>query len=310
MQELSVLTFTDKPLPKTNKLVQSCDKNGLSLDIISPEGPWKVNAQKIKLLNDHISDHPDELVILVVDAFDIYINAQAQEILDTFTAFECDIVFAAEANFYFRNPKLKGFYLKNYPASPTLYRFLNSGTFIGTVGAIKKMLDEIMRNNHLDPTDMDSFIPVRSDQYLYGKFFVDQSIKNSSELKLKLDYQHSLMEVAGGRMRLIRLPHLSRLHAFNCYKIERFLVKLLGLNLYQNCLIDIQYDSKSEVFRNRVTGTKPSIIHIPGSWQFFDEVLMRLMNPKQRFQPIRILTIPIAVLSYLVSFFVPVKINY
>ncbi len=309
MKQLQILTFSDKPLADSNLLVKSCRDHNLPLEIITPNQEWKVNAFKIKLLFDYISKESDDTLLLVVDAFDVYVNGKEEEILDKFRAFKADIVFSAEANYYFRNPKLKGAYLKNYPESPTPYQFLNSGTFIGKCGALKKLLKDIIKENKLDPDNINSFIEVRSDQYLYSKHFVDQSLSSDKKYTLTLDYKHELFEVTGGRMRTINLPHLSSFHAFNAYKVERFLIKLFKLHKYQDLLTDLNYDKKNQLFHNRVTKTIPPIIHIPGSWKFFDRIINQLINGKRAFSPLRLVAGFLSLLAYMVSLLIPIRLN-
>lgn len=111
-------------------------------------------------------------------------------------------------------------------------------------------------------------------------------------------------------MRLMKLPHLSKLHSFNSYKIERFLAKLLKLNQFQNRLVDIEYNKNTKDFFNKTTGTKPTIIHLPGSWKSFNEVLSRLMEGEKQTTLLTPVIWLIGLLAYLVSLIVPVKINY
>lgn len=309
MSNLRVITFTDKPLGNDNKLIQSCASKGIKLEIISPEGDWIVNAQKIKLLHDFINSIDNNDLLLIVDAFDVIINANPEEIISIFNELETDILFSAEANFYFRNSKLKNYYQKNYPQSDTIYRYLNSGTFIGYRDSIGTFLSEIIEANNLDPNDTLSFVPVRSDQYLYGKHFVDVSIARNTGYKITLDYHHKLFEVTGGRMRATKLPFVSKLHAFNSYKLERFFLKHLRLNKYQDNLIDLEYDESKNQFTNTVTDTNPPIIHIPGSWKFFDRVMDQLTSGKTKLEPIRLFAVIVALLTYVVSVLIPVKLK-
>lgn len=309
MKNLKILTFSDKPLNDHNWLVKTCRENNLCLEIITPPSEWKVNAQKIKLLYDYLNKLNEDVNLLVVDAFDVHINANATEILSKFDSFQKDIVFSAESNFYFRNPELRQAYLKQYPKSPTIYRYLNSGTFIGKSNALKQFLEEIIISNDLDPNDLNSFIAVRSDQYLYAKHFVDASQKENKKYSIGLDYYHQLFEVTGGRMRVTNLPYISTLHAFNAYKIERFLIKLLNLNKYQDLLTDIRYDNSNHKFYNRVTKSTPLMIHIPGSWKFFDRLINQLITGKKPFSLLYLVAGFLSIIAYLVSLLIPTKIN-
>lgn len=307
--KLKIVTFSNCPLDRSNKLVESCEKNNLDLNVII-EPNWLVNAQKIKLLSDFLVDQDDDLVIMVVDAFDVIINAEENEILDKYVFLESDIIFSAEANFYFRNKALRSSYHKNYPISSTIYRYLNSGTLIGKAISLTKLLKNIISENRIDVNDINSLTKVRSDQYVYAKHFVDhKTLKDKKEYSITLDYQHDLFEVTGGRMRAFDLPYVSALHSFNAYKIERFLMKLIKLNTLMSTLTDIKYDTESKQFRNKQTNTAPLVIHIPGSWKSFEEIHNRLIQNKRDFRLLRAPALLISILSYAVSLVIPIKIK-
>lgn len=309
MEEIKVLTFADKPLSDENMLVKTCKSNNLLLDTVCPDSRWIVNAQKIQLLSDYIHKQPNDAIILAVDAFDVYINADAETIISIFKRLNQDIIFGAEANYYLRDPQLRSYYFKKYPASPTIYKYLNSGTFIGYAKSIKMLVNDIILSNQLDLNDINTFIKVRSDQYLFSKLFVDHTLSGTHNYKLSLDYNHEIFEVTGGRMRALGLPAFSSKHDYNTFKVERFILKKLRLNKFQDMLIDLKYDSTKKQFQNQVTGTNPVIIHIPGSWQYFVRVTNQLLNNKSDFTLIRILISPLAILAYLIALFIPKRLD-
>ncbi|MEP4596304.1 MAG: hypothetical protein ABJZ92_08870, partial [Cyclobacteriaceae bacterium] len=179
----------------------------------------------------------------------------------------------------------------------------------GKCGALKKLLKDIIKENKLDPDNINSFIEVRSDQYLYSKHFVDQSLSGDKKYTLTLDYKHELFEVTGGRMRTINLPHLSSFHAFNAYKVERFLVKKLGLHAHQDEPIDIEFIASTNSFRNRKTHSNPLIIHLPGTWMYFDKIMNKILTSKKEFSLGKITAWFIGLLSYIVAIFIPFRIS-
>ncbi|MEP4668880.1 MAG: hypothetical protein ABJZ91_08655, partial [Cyclobacteriaceae bacterium] len=90
---------------------------------------------------------------------------------------------------------------------------------------------------------------------------------------------------------------------------ERFLVKLFKLHKYQDLLTDLNYDQKSHLFHNRVTKTNPPVIHIPGSWKFFDRIINQLINGKRAFSPLRLVAGFLSFLAYMVSILIPIRLN-
>jgi hypothetical protein len=307
--KLKILTFTNKELDKTNRLVSSCNEHKLSIEVII-EKDWQVNAQKIKLLFDYLNNLKEEAIILVTNAFDVLINGNEDDIISAYKGMNSDILFSAEANFYFRNRKLLSHYHKNYPESSTIYRYLNSGTFIGTSSSLREMLADIIKDNKLKINNLQSLIQVRSDQYLYGKIFVDNSIATSKPIyNITLDYNHQLFEVTGGRMRILNLPYITNLHAFNGYKVERFLMKFFKLNELMDTLTDLKYNQQTKQFYNQRTNTNPLVIHIPGSWKSFEKIIDKLMTSKRDFQIGKIPASFLSLLAYLISFLIPFKIK-
>ena len=95
-------------------------KNGV---LLKPGG-----SQKINLLKEELKDYPDlgNHIILFTDSYDVLFNGTSEEIVDRFRKMESPIVFSAEKTCW-PDVELK----EQYPKSPTDYRYLNSGGFIG-----------------------------------------------------------------------------------------------------------------------------------------------------------------------------------
>ena len=72
-------------------------------------------------------------MVLFTDAFDVFYARGLNEILGRFLGFKHEIVFSAEKSLW-PDPDLR------FPPSHTKHRYLNSGTFIGRVGELKRML--------------------------------------------------------------------------------------------------------------------------------------------------------------------------
>ena len=282
MSQLRVITFSDKELASDNKLLLSCEAHDLDLTVLRYDGKWESNAIKFKLLYNFLSNADAEQMLLVTDAFDVLINASQEDILRAFASLKGDVIFGAEANFYFRNHRIKAEYQCTYPTSPTLYRYLNSGTMMGKVAALQELLNDIISKNELRIEDADFFTRLVSDQYLYTKHYVEHTLSTSKKYTIQLDHNHVLFEVTGGRSRVQSMPHVSSTHAYNSFKLERAVLKFLGLNRYQSKLIDIYYNPETKEYTNTVTGTHPLVIHLPGTGQFFDEVIESLQNNGQK----------------------------
>lgn len=314
MKKLRVITFSDKDLGSENKLLQSCRENDLELIVLTYQKQWASNAIKIKLLFDYLKTVEAEQLLLITDAFDVLINASEDDIIKAFSTFEKDIVFGAEANFYFRNHRIKKNYQAKYPESETIYKYLNSGTFMGKAVHLQILLDDIISKNQIDisrDANLHSFV---SDQYLYSKHFVEHFQSSKKRYSIGLDQFHFLFEVTGGRSRVMKLPYITKVHAYNAYKLERAVLKFFGLNQFQNKLTDINFDQVKQQFKNTVTGTNPLVIHAPGTQQYFSEILDAVKNgEKLRMKnkgPIaKSSVVIISAVCYLISLCLPFKLT-
>jgi len=99
-------------------------------DMSGPAG-----GKKINLLKEHIKGLPNHDVILFTDAYDVFYADDLQSITQRYLGFQKNAVFSAE-KYCYPDQSLEN----QYPSSHTPYRFLNSGTFISTVGELKKIL--------------------------------------------------------------------------------------------------------------------------------------------------------------------------
>jgi hypothetical protein len=314
MKKLRVITFSDRNLGPENKLLQSCRENDLELIVLTPPEEWVSNAIKIKLLFDYLKTVEAEQMLLITDAFDVLINATEGDIINAFSTFEKDIIFGAEANFYFRNHRIIKDYQAKYPESATIYKYLNSGTFMGKAVHIQMLLDDIIRKNEIDISKDTSLHSLVSDQYLYSKHFVEYTQSPNQEYAMGLDQFHFLFEVTGGRSRVLMLPYMNNVHAYNAYKLERAVLKFFGLNQFQNKLTDIYFDQVRQQFSNKITGTNPLVIHAPGTWQYFVEILDGVKTgAKQRVDVKKFFAkgsaMVIGTFCYLISLFVPFKLT-
>tara|TARA_R110000737_G_scaffold68488_1_gene96590 strand:+ start:67 stop:1941 length:1875 start_codon:yes stop_codon:yes gene_type:complete len=132
-------------------------------------------GHKVNLLRNLLKTLPDHDVVLFTDAYDVLYNAGIEEITTRYLGFNTKILFSAEADIW-PDPSLAASF-ENHPNNlKTKYQYLNSGTFIGQVGELKKMLDD---SDVSDDGD---------DQLFYQKLFL------SGKYDAKLDYEGYLFQ--------------------------------------------------------------------------------------------------------------------
>lgn len=119
------------------KLKHTCEKHQIELHVIGMGRPYYGNATKFIYFAEYLESLDDEDIVMFIDAHDVLIVADKQEILDKFMAMHVPFVMAAEKNAF---PDI---YTFPYPPSPTPFRYINSGTYIGYVGIIKQWISAL-----------------------------------------------------------------------------------------------------------------------------------------------------------------------
>lgn len=132
-------------------------------------------GHKVNLLRTHLETLPEHDVVLFTDAYDVLYNAGIEEITTRYLGFNTKVLFSAESDIW---PDAK--LAEEFHAQPnnlgTKYQYLNSGTFIGQVGELKKMLSDSTVSDDGD------------DQLFYQKIFL------SGKYDVKLDYEGYLFQ--------------------------------------------------------------------------------------------------------------------
>lgn len=114
-------------------------------------------GQKLNLLKNYLLHVQDNDIILFLDGYDTFIHKSEEEILQRYFGFRKEIVFSAEKTCW-PDESLKDL----FPETGG-YKYLNSGSFIGTAKEIKKLLELPI----LDEEDDQLYLQQR---YLTGKY--------------------------------------------------------------------------------------------------------------------------------------------
>ena len=132
-------------------LEQSAKAHGITYLNLGRQVTWvggtmevQGGGQKINLVRNHLESLHDGDVVLFVDGYDVIINDTLPTILERYEDMGADIIFAAEKNCW-PDPTMAS----QFPLS-TLYRYLNSGVYIGKVNALKEFLNEAVPNDSDD----------------------------------------------------------------------------------------------------------------------------------------------------------------
>lgn len=181
-------TVASGPHPGLDRLQRSADYYGIELNILGFGQPYPGNGAKVLWLAEFAATLPADHIVVYTDAFDSVFLASPEEFEKALQPVTSDLVFSAEQNFHMKGHPL--FYLwqnlpiyRRYPNSPTRYRFINAGSFIGRAGRLVRL-----------PTECGIAIDTPSDQTIFTRYFV------SNPGAFELDYSHNLMTCNGGRI--------------------------------------------------------------------------------------------------------------
>ena len=128
---------------KCVKLNTSARYHNVDIENIGTNVEWKGTdmsfmggGMKINLMKEWIKDKHDEDVVVFTDAYDAFYADNLDTILERFLDFGHEIVFSGEL-FCYPDSTLAD----SFPQAPTDFRFINSGTYVGRVGELRKLFN-------------------------------------------------------------------------------------------------------------------------------------------------------------------------
>ena len=146
------------------------------------EGPG--GGQKIVDLLSYITRNkiPDHDVILFTDAYDVFYGRKLDTIVGRYLGYKREIVFSAEKHLW-PDKSL------SFPPTHTPNRYLNSGTFIGRVGEIKRMIQKPIQKHEDDQLYLQrEFLTGRYDAALDIESYIFCTHEESAEINNDMIY--------------------------------------------------------------------------------------------------------------------------
>lgn len=206
------------------RAIESAVRHNYELVILGWKVPWKGLAQKLDAAYKYSLTLPDDDLMLFTDAFDVLFTDQSEKILRIFLNRGYKILFAGECGCWphiMENPKICR---DMYPVSPTPYRYLNSGTWIGVVKHVREMLLAVIH-------DAGNNFENANDQKLVADMFM------SGKHNIQLDYHAEIFQ----SMHRTDPPDLPFCNPFS----------------------DMELAAEGK-WHNRRTNTTPAVIHFNG----------------------------------------------
>tara|TARA_Y100000114_G_scaffold156999_1_gene186505 strand:- start:6989 stop:8824 length:1836 start_codon:yes stop_codon:yes gene_type:complete len=158
---------------KCSKLNTSATFHNVDIENIGTNVIWKGTdmsfmggGMKINLMKKWLEDKRSEDVVVFTDAYDVFYADDLETIHERFIQMDSEIVFSGEL-FCYPDPKLAD----QFPDAPTQFKYINSGTYVGRVGELKRLF-----NDHVIADDDD-------DQLYVHKCFL------SKKYDISIDYE-------------------------------------------------------------------------------------------------------------------------
>jgi hypothetical protein len=148
--------------------VESAIRYNYELVILGWQVPWRGLSQKLEAARKYAASIPENDLLLFTDAFDVLYTSDALNIVEIFLKRNYTILFAAECGCWPHVMDEPRVCQTGYPLSPTPYRYLNSGTWIGYAKNAKIMLEEVIQlagNNFGNANDQ----KLVADMFISGK---------------------------------------------------------------------------------------------------------------------------------------------
>ncbi len=138
LDRFHICTVASYGHPCLDKLILSCKKHKIDLEILGFGQPYYGNGTKLFRLQEYLNHLSDDDIVLFVDAFDVLIIADKEMILRKFLDMGIPFLMSAE-----KNCAPFSWLANQYPITSSPFRFLNAGAFIGYVRNLRKWLAEL-----------------------------------------------------------------------------------------------------------------------------------------------------------------------
>lgn len=148
--------------------------------------PWRGFIDRLDHLRTHLRTLPSDTIVAFTDAYDAVITAPLttfeSELTHRFRAHNTDILFSAETSCY-----PWSHVADMYPLSPTKYRFINAGGYVGYAGALLNILEAG------DPSQSPC------DQAYFTYYYINR-LQNPTKTgpRIKLDVYQTIFQTAYG----------------------------------------------------------------------------------------------------------------
>jgi hypothetical protein len=121
------------------QLLVSCQQRGVEVDVLGYGQPFRSPSENVLHVQRYLEMLPEDDVVMFVDGYDVMILERTETILEKFLQLQAPFVISVE-RYCWPYPER----IHEYPAGPTSFRYINSGSYIGYVSAVKDILGEML----------------------------------------------------------------------------------------------------------------------------------------------------------------------
>jgi hypothetical protein len=135
-----IFTYFNQP-EKAVYLMDTAKLHRLQVENLCTTSTWNGFQDRILAIYEKLKTLPEDDIVCCVDSYDILVNSSAERIVEMFKQENCEILYGSEMLCY-------PFHINSetYPTSPTPFRYLNAGCYIGYVRSLRKLFsDERMK---------------------------------------------------------------------------------------------------------------------------------------------------------------------
>ncbi|EUB62621.1 Procollagen-lysine,2-oxoglutarate 5-dioxygenase 3 [Echinococcus granulosus] len=197
--ELFVYTVATDDNDALQRFQRSAETHGFNVKVLGSGEAWlggdvasfPGGGQKIRFLKDALEplSQDTEKLVLFVDSYDVVFMDSVDSFLHKYDTLQHRVIFSAE-KFCWPQPSL----MSKYPVvDENESRFLNSGSFVGPIADIFRIISHSPIENEDD------------DQLFYTKIFLDLSLRQ--ELDIALDTRSELFQNLNGALGDIRIDY-------------------------------------------------------------------------------------------------------
>ena len=187
-----ICTFASD-LNKTRLLLESADMHNSHIQILDITN-WTGYIDKILAMKAFVNELQDEDIVCFIDAYDVLVMTNQEEILQKFLSTGCNVVMSTELNCYpienqekydlieyylFEQEYKQGNWGTQYSKMPkTNYKYMNSGGIIGYGKAMKTLY------KWKSEDDIRQIIELGGDQNYFTQYYLENALDENLNMQV------------------------------------------------------------------------------------------------------------------------------